>query len=69
MTHTRKSRSAFDGYHSVLHGERTCAEIAKLRRHPARAIAGVVVPMDKPSISEKVQRRAWHSVSHRRYNS
>ena len=31
MTHTRKSRNAFDGYNRGLHWERTCAEIAKLR--------------------------------------
>ena len=30
VTHTRKSRNAFDGYNRGLHGERTCAEIAKL---------------------------------------
>jgi hypothetical protein len=32
MTHTRKSRNAFDGYNRGLHWERTCAEIAKLDR-------------------------------------
>ena len=31
MTHTRKSRSAFDGYNRGLHWERTCTELAKLR--------------------------------------
>jgi integrase len=31
VTHTRKSRSAFDGYNRGLHWDRTCAEIAKLR--------------------------------------
>jgi hypothetical protein len=31
VTHTRKSRSAFDGYNRGLHWERTCAELSKLR--------------------------------------
>jgi hypothetical protein len=31
VTHTRKSRSAFDGYNRRLHWERTCAELSKLR--------------------------------------
>ena len=31
VTHTRKSRNAFDGYNRGLHWERTCAEISKLR--------------------------------------
>ena len=31
VTHTRKSRSAFDGYNRGLQWERTCAEISKLR--------------------------------------
>jgi hypothetical protein len=31
VTHTRQSRSAFDGYNRGLHWERTCAEVAKLR--------------------------------------
>ena len=31
VTHTRKSRSAFDGYNRGLHWERTCAEVLKLR--------------------------------------
>jgi len=31
VTHTRKSRSAFDGYNRGLQSERTCAEISKLR--------------------------------------
>jgi len=31
VTHTRKSRSAFDGYNRGLHWERTCTELAKLR--------------------------------------
>jgi integrase len=45
VTHTRKSRSAFDGYNRGLHWDRTCAEIAKLRiTRGARpeAIAAVV---------------------------
>jgi len=31
VTHTRKSRSAFDGYNRGLQWERTCAEVSKLR--------------------------------------
>lgn len=31
VTHTRKSRNAFDGYNRGLHWERTCTEIAKRR--------------------------------------
>ena len=31
VTHTRKSRSAFDGYNRGLQWERTCAEVLKLR--------------------------------------
>jgi integrase len=31
VTHTRKSRNAFDGYNRGLQWERTCAEISKLR--------------------------------------
>ena len=31
VTHTRKSRSAFDGYNRGLQQERTCAEASKLR--------------------------------------
>ena len=31
VTHTRKSRNAFDGYNRGLHWEQTCAEISKLR--------------------------------------
>jgi hypothetical protein len=31
VTHTRKSRSAFDGYNRGLQWERTCAELSKLR--------------------------------------
>ncbi len=31
VTHTRKRRSAFDGYNRGLQWERTCAEVAKLR--------------------------------------
>ena len=31
VTHTRKSRTAFDGYNRGLHWDRTCAEIVKLR--------------------------------------
>jgi integrase len=31
VTHTRKSRSAFDGYNRGTQWERTCAEVAKLR--------------------------------------
>jgi len=30
VTHTRKSRSAFDGYNRGLQWERTCAEVSKL---------------------------------------
>jgi len=31
VTHTRKSRNAFDGYNRGLQCERTCAEVLKLR--------------------------------------
>jgi integrase len=31
VTHTRKSRNAFDGYNRGLHWDRTCAEVSKLR--------------------------------------
>jgi hypothetical protein len=31
VTHTRKARSAFDGYNRGLHWERTCTEVSKLR--------------------------------------
>jgi hypothetical protein len=31
VTHTRKSRSAFDGYNRGLQWERTCVEVSKLR--------------------------------------
>jgi hypothetical protein len=31
VTHTRKSRNAFDGYNRGLQWERTCAEVLKLR--------------------------------------
>jgi hypothetical protein len=31
VTHTRKSRSAFDGYNRGLQWERTCAEVSKVR--------------------------------------
>jgi integrase len=31
VTHTRKSRGAFDGYNRGLQWERTCAEVSKLR--------------------------------------
>jgi hypothetical protein len=54
VTHTRKSRNAFDGYHRGLHWDRTCAEIAKLRitrgprsseiKHPIAATGGEVDP-------------------------
>ncbi len=39
VTHTRKSRNAFDGYNRGLHWDRTCAEIVKLRitRGPRRS--------------------------------
>ena len=37
VTHTRKSRNAFDGYNRGLHWERTCAELSELRiARPAR---------------------------------
>jgi hypothetical protein len=41
VTHTRKSRSAFDGYNRGLHWERTCAEVLKL---PSTGAAGVRRP-------------------------
>jgi hypothetical protein len=54
VTHTRKSRNAFDGYNRGLHWDRTCAEIAKLRitrgprsseiQHPIAASGGEVDP-------------------------
>jgi hypothetical protein len=54
VTHTRKSRNAFDGYNRGLHWDRTCAEIAKLRitrgprsseiKHPIAATGGEVDP-------------------------
>ena len=31
VTHTRRSRGAFDGYNRGLQWERTCAEVSKLR--------------------------------------
>jgi len=34
VTHTRKSRSAFDGYNRGLQWERTCAESLEASHHP-----------------------------------
>jgi len=50
VTHTRKSRSAFDGYNRGLHWERTCAELSKLRiARGARAEAAAAVAASAPS--------------------
>ena len=48
MTHTRQSRSAFDGYNRGLQWERTCAEVAKLRiaRGARREAVSAVVGAD-----------------------
>ena len=39
VTHTRKPRSAFDGYNRGLQWERTCAQVAKLRITRGRSLA------------------------------
>jgi hypothetical protein len=46
VTHTKKRRSAFDGYDRGVRWAKTCAEVAKLRisrRHPDRVTARVTV--------------------------
>jgi hypothetical protein len=47
VTHTKKSRSAFDGYTRGLQWERTCAEVAKLdvRRRASDATDVIALPI------------------------
>jgi hypothetical protein len=53
VTHTRKSRSAFDGYNRGWQWAQTCAEVTKLQVTRRARSPGVVVPVAKPSISEE----------------
>src|SRR5262245_26081329 len=47
VTHTRKKRSAFEGYNRGLQWERTCVEIAKLKisRRPASRSEVIGLPV------------------------
>jgi hypothetical protein len=61
-THTKKTRSAFDGYNRGRQWAQTCAEVVKPQLGRRARSRGVVVPIAKPLTSGESGERAWHSV-------
>jgi len=55
VTHTRKSRNAFDGYNRGLQWERTCAEVSKLRIARGPRNSAIEQPIAAGSGSDSLQ--------------
>jgi len=55
VTHTRKSRNAFDGYNRGLQSERTCAEVSKLRIARGPRSSAIEQPIAARSGSDSLQ--------------